>query len=69
MTAEELLELIREADNWDLGKALRVFDCDGIYGYLVKHGADDFAKKVKDERGLTVDDLRVGDIITCGSLF
>jgi hypothetical protein len=33
----------------------------------VKYGADSFAKKVKDERGLTVDDLRVGDIITCGN--
>lgn len=67
MTAEELVELIREANSWDLGKVLRVFDGEGIYSYLVKHGADDFAKKVKNERGLTVDDLKVGDIITCGN--
>jgi hypothetical protein len=67
MTAEELLELIREANTWDLGKVLRVFDGEGIYSYLVKYGADDFAKKVKSEKGLTVDDLRVGDIITCGT--
>jgi hypothetical protein len=66
MTAEELLELIREVHTWDSEKILRVFG-EGDYSYLVKYGADSFAKKVKDERGLTVDDLRVGDIITCGN--
>ena len=66
MTADELVTLIREANNWDLGKVLRVFDGDGIYSYLVNHGADSFAEKVNNERGLTIDDLRVGDIITCG---
>lgn len=67
MTAEELLKLIREANSWDLGKSLRVFDGEGIYSYLVNHDADSFAEKVKNERGLTVDDLQVGDIITCGN--
>jgi hypothetical protein len=66
MTAEELVELVREVNSWDLGKTLSVFG-EGAYSYLVKYGADDFAKKVKSEKGLTVDDLRVGDIITCGT--
>jgi hypothetical protein len=66
MTAEELVELIREVSNWDLEKTIRVFG-EGGYSYLVRYGADDFAKKVRSEKGLTVDDLRVGDIITCGN--
>lgn len=66
MTAEELVKLIREANSWDLGKVLRVFDGEGIYSYLVSHGVDSFAEKVNNERGLTIDDLKVGDIITCG---
>jgi hypothetical protein len=66
MTAEELVELIREVSNWDLEKTIRVFG-EGGYSYLVRYGADDFAKKVRNEKGLTVDDLRVGDIITCGT--
>jgi hypothetical protein len=66
MTAEELVKLIREVHTWDSRKIIRVFG-EGDYSYLVKYGADDFAKKVKDERGLTIDDLLVGDIITCGA--
>lgn len=67
MTADELVTLIREANSYDLRKALRVFDGEDIYSYLVKYGADAFAEKVKNERSLTVNDLKVGDIITCGN--
>ena len=66
MTAEELVKLIREANSWDLGKVLRVFDGEGISSYLINYGADKFAEKVKNESAPTVNDLKVGDIITCG---
>lgn len=66
MTAEELVGLMRKTDSWGYIKILEVFDGLGVYNYLLAHGADKFAEKVKSKSGLTVNDLKVGDIITCG---
>lgn len=67
MTAEELLELTRKARSWNMDKIVRVFEGEGVYGYLDKHGIDKFVEKMNGADRLTIDDLKVGDVITCGN--
>lgn len=67
MTAEELLDLIKEAKSWDIHKINMVFDGYGVHGFLENFGVDKFARKVKDNKKLTINDLKVGDIIERGA--
>lgn len=68
MTAEELVELLREAKKWDFDKTNRIFEGNGYLGYLEKYGVESFVSKMKLSKGLTIDDLKVGDVITNGDL-
>lgn len=68
MTAEELVELLREAKKWDFDKTNRIFEGEGYLGYLEKYGVKSFVSKMKLGKGLTIDDLEVGDVITNGDL-
>lgn len=67
MTAEELLELIKEAKSWDIHKINMVFEGYGVHGFLENFGVDNFVRKVKDNNKLTINDLKVGDIIERGA--
>ena len=67
MTAEELLELIKEAKNWDIHKINMVFEGYGVHGFLENFGVDKFVEKVEDNNRLTINDLEVGDIIERGA--
>lgn len=68
MTAEELLELMRETNTWDYDKINRVFEGCGVYGYLNRYGVNSFVNRIKRGDILRIDDLKVGDVIRDNNL-